>query len=118
MLESLLEKGVKGQDILFIQCARDEQNAIFKQDIDNFVTAHQLHHKTSYENSSKGDYQGYLSQEVIETWLESGNFSSANTQVYFCGPKPFMSALNQHFLELGFDEENINYEVFGPNSAL
>ena len=40
------------------------------------------------------------------------------TAVYLCGPKPFMAAVKQCGLELGFAEESIHYESFGPTTAI
>ncbi|SKV54377.1 3-ketosteroid-9-alpha-hydroxylase reductase subunit [Mycobacteroides abscessus subsp. massiliense] len=34
--------------------------------------------------------------------------------VFVCGPRPFMSAINEDLVSLGIPQEQINHELFGP----
>jgi len=115
MLQEALEQG---DDAMFVQCAKDEDHQIFQQDLAELKAAKDFQHKLCYENSQKGDHQGYLNQQVIAQWLFDSGFNSDNAQIYFCGPKPFMAVLNQFFLNLGFATSDIHYEVFGPTTSL
>lgn len=118
MMEEAIEGGASVDDLLFIQCAKDEDHQIFQQDLVDLKSSHGFNHKKCFENSSAGDHQGYLSKEVIADWTQTLGFSPDNAQVYFCGPKSFMAVLNQFFLELGYGENDIHYEVFGPTTSL
>jgi nitric oxide dioxygenase len=118
MMQEAIISGIEASDILFVQCTRDENHLIFAQDLLALAEKHSFHHKICYENTDKGDYEGYLKQEVLENWTQEAGFSPANSQVYFCGPKPFMAVLNQFFLAMKYDAENIHYEVFGPTTNL
>lgn len=118
MLEEAINSGVNGNDILFIQCAKDKNNQIFKEDLYHLKTENKFHHKVCYENTDEGDYEGYLKQEILEEWTKGLGFSKSNSQVYFCGPKPFMAVLNQFFERMNYASENIHYEVFGPTTSL
>lgn len=118
MMEDAIDAGATPNDLLFVQCTKDAEHQIFQQDLANLKASKGFQHKLCYENSSEGDHQGYLSQEIIASWLAESDFSPTNTQVYFCGPKSFMAVLNQFFTHLGFDASDIHYEVFGPTTNL
>lgn len=119
MMQEAIENGANGEDVLFIQCAKDPEHQIFKCDLANLITANTgLKHKLCYENSSCGDHEGYLSEVILEKWLNESGFNNQNAHVYFCGPKSFMAVLNQFFVRLGFPESHIHYEVFGPTINL
>ncbi|MBL4900070.1 MAG: NO-inducible flavohemoprotein [Colwellia sp.] len=119
MLYEALNKGVKPEDILFIQCQRDEQHQICKQELSLLQKTTGFHYKTSFMDSDSGDHKGFLNVSIINKWLtEYGIETDGDTAVYFCGPKPFMAALKQCCLTLGFSEEAIHYESFGPTTAI
>lgn len=118
MLQESIANGSSGDDLLFIQCAKDPDHQIFKREFSELSANSKLKHKLSYENSDAGDNKGYLSESIINEWLLESGCNNQNTHVYFCGPKPFMAVLNQFFINLGFDENMIHYEVFGPTTKL
>ena len=119
MLYQALASGVPADNILFIQCQRDETNQIFKQELASFQREAGFRYKTSFMDSDSGDNKGYLNASILNKWLTEYEFETdGNTSVYFCGPKPFMSALKQCCLTLGFAEEAIHYESFGPTTAI
>lgn len=64
------------------------------------------------ENDVQGkdyDYEGRIGSDWISKNLPiDGEF-------YFCGPPPFMDAINKSLLELGVSKDNINFESFAPN---
>lgn len=41
-----------------------------------------------------------------------------NSDVYVCGPVPFMKAIIQSLYELGFAEDHVHFEFFGPAVSL
>jgi len=119
ILYDALKKGVQGEDLLFIQCARDQDNIILKEELGELSTTKNFSYKTSLESGEGADHLGYLKEEIVQRWLDENNFSAdGETDIYFCGPKPFMSAVNQLFKGLGFGAEQIHYETFGPSLEL
>ena len=119
ILYDALGKGVKGEDILFIQCHRDQENLILKEELSELALQAKFSYKTSLEVGDSADHLGYLDEVVVQKWLDGNSFNAdGQTNVYFYGPKPFMSAVNQLFKGLGFGAEQIHYETFGPSLEL
>lgn len=63
--------------------------------------------------NSAFDVEGYVTQE----WLEQ-NVAVKDAEFYFCGPVPFMKAINRSLKGLGVKEERIHFEFFGPKGNL
>lgn len=59
------------------------------------------------------DEQGYIDIDVIKRLVPG-----TACDFYLCGPPPFMKSLFSGLLDWGVDEQNINYEFFGPASLL
>jgi nitric oxide dioxygenase len=119
MLYEALGQGIAPESILFIQCQRDEQHQICKDELALLHKVKGFGYKISYMDSDSGDNRGYLNAGILTKWLSENKFdTNGDTAVYFCGPKPFMSALNKCCIGLGFEESNIHYESFGPNAAI
>ncbi len=118
MMQEALNAGVEGKDILFIQCAKDQQHQIFKRDFETLIQENGIQHKLCFDNSDLGDHQGLLNQAVLESWTKELNFDPTSAQVYFCGPLPFMSLLNTLFTHMNYQDSDIHYEVFGPTTSL
>ena len=59
------------------------------------------------------DVEGYVTREWLKenVWMEEADF-------YFCGPVPFMKAINRSLKELGVNESRIHFEFFGPMGNL
>ncbi len=119
MLYDALKSGVRGDDLLFIQCSRDLENIILREELSDLSANEGFSYKTSLEVGEGADHLGYLNKTIVKKWLDEQGFSDdGETDVYFCGPKPFMSAVNQLFKSLGFNTDKINYETFGPSLEL
>jgi nitric oxide dioxygenase len=119
MLYELLGKGVEPRDILFIQCQRDEQHQIFKNELTLLHKATGFNYRLCYQESDNGDYQGRLSFDVLDLWLQSlGMHADEETAIYFCGPKLFMKAMKYCAAALGFTSDRVHYESFGPTTQL
>jgi len=54
----------------------------------------------SHETGSGADHQGYLNPSVLSQWL-----GQPDADVYFCGPTPFMAAVNTTLLGMGDDAD-------------
>ncbi|RUM90300.1 MAG: NO-inducible flavohemoprotein [Thiomicrospira sp.] len=116
LLSMLLQqlKTMDANKITFIQCCRDSEHHLMKKAITNLQQRYGFHYYVVYEVESGADHQGYLTKEVLQKWLPD------NTQpdVYFCGSKPFMSAVNKMCSEIGISEQQRHYEIFGPTTTL
>lgn len=82
MMEEATDGGACVDDLLFIQCAKDEDHQIFHQGLIDLKSNAGFNHKTCFENSSEGDHQGYLSKKVLAEWTQTLGFSPDNSQVY------------------------------------
>ncbi|WP_252272113.1 NO-inducible flavohemoprotein [Pseudomonas subflava] len=118
-LMTMLETAVhSGRPIRFIHCARHAGVQAFTSRVEELAAAHpQLQRFYCLEEQREGDIAhgyGRLSQERLATWLPA----ERDVDVYFLGPKPFMSAVKRSLRELGVPDAQARYEFFGPASAL
>lgn len=79
------------------------------------LSVYYCYEQPSEQDKAVKDYhkEGYISQE----WLES-IISDTDSEFYFCGPTPFMKAINQTLLQMNVPAEHIHYEFFGPKGTL
>lgn len=69
---------------------------------------------TDNDKASKSfDKEGYIDL----TWLQS-IVPTMDASFYFCGPVPFMKAMNRMLREFGAAESDIHFEFFGPTGSL
>lgn len=115
MLAAALESG---RDIHFIHCARHGGVHAFREQIERWVARHpQLRRYFSYSEPRSGDLSdctGFLSDSQLSQWLPQ----ERDIDVYFVGPKPFMSQVKRSLRALGIPEAQCHHEFFGPASAL
>jgi nitric oxide dioxygenase len=100
-------------DLVFVHCCRDKAHHVMEDELRRLSAQHGFSYYVSYETASGADHQGHLDQTVLSQWL-----TQRDAEVYFCGPKPFMAAVNTQLLQLGFGDEQLHYEVFGPSTRL
>ena len=105
-LQAML-KTMENRKASFIQCARNEKVAAFKETIVEKVAALGGTYKAVYS-----DTEGYVTKEQIAALLEEG------TEVYVCGPIAFMEAVISSLVELNVPADKIHYEFFGAAMAL
>lgn len=105
-LQSMLNT-MEGRKASFIQCARNEKVAAFKETIEEKITQLDGTYKAIYSDS-----EGFITKAIIEPFL------TPDSEVYVCGPAPFMEAVIEQLVELGVASEKIHYEFFGPAMAL
>jgi len=113
MLLNLIQQGVPAEKITFIQCCRDSNHHIMKHALEQLASQTGFTYKVAYELSEGADHKGYLTSDTLEKWLPD-----LSADVYFCGPRPFMGALNNMLQTVGFKESQLHHEVFGPNTGL
>ncbi|AWE07584.1 NO-inducible flavohemoprotein [Lysinibacillus sp. 2017] len=100
-------KTMKNRQASFIQCARNERVAAFKETIEEKVAALGGKYKAVYSET-----EGYVTKAQIEEMLVPG------AEVYICGPTTFMESVIQNLVEIGVSSEKIHYEFFGAAMAL
>ncbi|MDC3416965.1 NO-inducible flavohemoprotein [Aquibacillus salsiterrae] len=59
------------------------------------------------------DKEGYIDLPWLKSVIDDNN-----AVFYFCGPTPFMRAINQALTAWGVPEDKINFEFFGPADQL
>jgi len=113
MFKNLAEQTER--EITFIQCALNSSHQAFISEIDSInrdgIKKVRVYDKPT-EKDNLGDnfqYQGYLSLDVL-----SDLNITKDQEFYFCGPTPFMANTLSLLNILGVDENQINYEFFGP----
>ena len=116
MLYEALNKDIEANKILFIQAQNSPDDEIFKSELAHLQAKHGFNYMTQF---SGHDEKNYVDVSKLKAACdEVGIKPENNTAVYFCGPKPFMSAMKQCCLTLGTTEQHIHYETFGPTTAL
>ena len=113
MLLQRIETRRDVSDLVFVHCCKDQDHQVMADELRKLSARHGFKYYVSYETGSGADHQGYLNREVLSQWLQR-----PDADVYFCGPKPFMTALNGQLLDMGYDESQLHYEVFGPSIRL
>lgn len=112
LLHRLQEQG-NGNGVTFIQCCRDAEHHIMQEKLSALSEQYDFDYKVAYETGENADHQGYLNVSVLQGWLKN-----KEADVYFCGPKPFMHALDELLAELGYPKDQRHFEIFGPGSQL
>ena len=115
MLESAL---AQSRPIRFIHCARNAEVHAFREHVDSLAEQHgALERFYCYEEAASTtaspDAVGLLTEAQLADWLPE-----RDVDVYFLGPKPFMTAVRRQLRALGVPDTQVRYEFFGPASAL
>ncbi|WP_432703223.1 NO-inducible flavohemoprotein [Lysinibacillus sphaericus] len=119
-LNAMLQTIENKENVTFLQCARNEHVLAFHEDIQNKMNAlngptglsklfrvfkkdSNAHHKVLYSDNKE-----YINANVLRPLL------TQDTQVYICGPTPFMEAAVNSLHECNIADSQIHYEFFGP----
>lgn len=113
MLLHRIESGADVSGLVFVHCCKDRAHHVMADELRRLSAQHGFRYHVSYEMESGADHQGYLDTDVLSKWL-----TQPDADVYFCGPRPFMAALNSQLLGMGFRNDQLHYEVFGPATRL
>ncbi|MBM6618506.1 NO-inducible flavohemoprotein [Bacillus suaedaesalsae] len=119
MLHTLAEQQPE-REVVFIHAAVNSKVHALREEVAVLAEKPTIQSFVCYESPTEQDRldqnfdkDGYIDKE----WLKS-IISTIEADVYFCGPIPFMKAINESLLDIGFKEENIHFEFFGPKSDL
>ena len=95
--------------VAFLHSARTRKHQAFDvrlKELDS--TLANSAYKTIY--SEEGD--GFITREFLAANVLEGS------DIYVCGPTPFMEAVLSNLYQLGFSEDKVHFEFFGPAQAL
>ncbi|MCQ6279159.1 NO-inducible flavohemoprotein [Bacillus sp. EB600] len=108
------------RDVTFIHAAQNSSVHALRDEVDEISANDKVKAFVFYDSpneddriNKKFDVEGYVTKE----WLKE-NTAINDADFYFCGPQPFMKAINRSLTELGVDEAKIHYEFFGPKGNL
>ncbi|MEF2097264.1 NO-inducible flavohemoprotein [Bacillus sp. CFBP9009] len=120
MLNTIIEKQPQRQ-VTFIHATSNSQTHAFKDHLQQIVNEHQ--HIKSFvvygapteadRTSGHFDKEGYVGLDFLQSIVPS---KEAN--FYFCGPIPFMEAINEALNKWSVSKDRIHYEVFSPLAIL
>ncbi|GHH96785.1 NO-inducible flavohemoprotein [Neobacillus kokaensis] len=106
--------------VIFIHAAQNGNVHALRDEVEELT---KLENVTSYffydspteedRKNNRFDVEGYVTRD----WLDE-KVPTKDADFYFCGPLPFMKAINRSLTELGVQEERIHFEFFGPKAAL
>ncbi len=104
------------RNVYFIHAAMNGKVHAFKDYVKDLTSKHKqaesyvVYQSPDEEDRKAGNYdkEGYLDLEFLQKVLPSKDAS-----FYFCGPPPFMKAVNAALKKWGVPEEYIHYEFFG-----
>ena len=116
LLSILLDQIERGHDMnntTFIHCCQDKDHHVMGEKLRKLSEKSGFRYIVAYERGEEANHIGYLNSSVLGRWL-----GPTNHDVYFCGPTPFMTALHILLSRLGYTEEQLHYEVFGPSIQL
>ena len=106
--------------VTFLHGALNGDHHAFKDEVNSLVEQNehaQCHFKYSSPTEQdrlrgNSDSEGVFTREFIADYL------TAETDVYFCGPKVMMKSVYKALSELGHPMEKMNYEFFGPQEEI
>lgn len=94
--------------VTFLHGSRNKALHPFDNDVRELMsTMEDLTYLTLYSDDNQ-----MLTKEILADKVLS------NSDIYVCGPVPFMKAIIQSLYDLGFEEGHVHYEFFGPSVAL
>ena len=107
-----------GREVRFIHAALNSKVHAFKAHIDQLVAANSsisaLYVYSEPEADCAPHASGFVTADMVAAQLPEDR----DAEVYFLGPKPFMSAMFKITRDLGVPPSQIHYEFFGPTEEL
>ncbi|TWT06833.1 NO-inducible flavohemoprotein [Planococcus sp. CPCC 101016] len=94
-----------GRPTTFLHGARNPLQQAFDEDIQSYaMMMDDARYKTVYSDEPNG----FITREMLEEYVDP------TSDVYVCGPAPFMEIMIRELNGMGIPEEQIHYEFFGP----
>lgn len=120
MLNSIVENQPQ-REVTFIHATENNTTHAFKEHVKGLAESHSnvkslvLYNTPTKEDLDATDFdkQGFVDLDFLQT-----NVPNKDAHFYFCGPIPFLEAVNRALHEWGVAEDHIHYEVFNPIAIL
>ncbi|WML50492.1 NO-inducible flavohemoprotein [Neobacillus sp. PS3-34] len=104
------------RQVVFIHASMNGKVHAFKEHVRELADQHKnvksyvIYQQPTEEDKAAKNYDkdGYITLDWLQQTIQSNN-----AQFYFCGPEPFMKAVNKFLIEWGVPAEDIHYEFFG-----
>lgn len=120
MLNTQLESN-PGRPVYFIHAARNGEVHAMREHVNELARKHgELSVHWIYQDPTAADREAgafHKAGYIDLPWL-SDIVPTRDAEFYFCGPTPFMRAVNGMLKEWGVSESNIHFEFFGPAANL
>lgn len=119
MLKTVVEVQPE-RKVTFIHAAGNSNVHALREEVDTLSSLENVNSFVFYDSPTEEDRENHLFDVegyVTRKWLEK-NVPFKDAEFYFCGPVPFMKAINRSLRDLGVSEEKINFEFFGPMGSL
>lgn len=110
MLHNAVQQGWELEHLVFIHCCRDRAHHAMHDELRALSAEQGFKYYVAYEEGEGADHIGYLDTTILEKWLPF----EGRGDVYFCGPTPFMSGLSILLKRMGYGDDQLHYEIFGP----
>lgn len=118
MLKTAAEKQPE-REVTFIHAAINGHTHALKDEVKKVAEdAMNISTYFVYEKPLEEDFGYDQTGYIDEAWLRKVLPLNREAEYYFCGPVPFMQAINHSLQELNIKKENIHFEFFGPASDL
>lgn len=107
--------------VTFIHAARNGDVHALKEEVNRCaaanpgISAYWCYEQPTTQDKERCEYD--REGRIDLNWLQQ-IVPSKRASFYFCGPVPFMKAINGALREWGVDEADIHYEFFGPSGSL
>ncbi|WP_054025528.1 NO-inducible flavohemoprotein [Bacillus sp. FJAT-28004] len=120
MLNTLTEHDPKRQ-VTFIHSAQNGDVHAMREQVNLLASEHpQVSVYYCYVKPTERDLKEQLFHKegyIDLPWLQS-IITDTDAAFYFCGPTPFMAAINHSLQQIGVADSDIHYEFFGPAASL
>ncbi|WP_160719113.1 NO-inducible flavohemoprotein [Bacillus sp. USDA818B3_A] len=119
MLKTVVEVQPE-RKVTFVHAAANSKVHALRNEVEELSALEQVNSFVFYDSptvedrlNKRFDVEGFITRE----WLQD-HVSTRDADFYFCGPVPFMKAINRALKDLGVNESRIHFEFFGPKGNL
>lgn len=106
--------------VTFIHAAANGKVHALREEVESLTSPENVNSFFFYDSPTEEDRMNHnfdVEGYVTEEWL-ANNLLTEEAEFYFCGPVPFMRAINTSLKNLGVNAERIHFEFFGPKDSL
>ncbi|MBB4826926.1 nitric oxide dioxygenase [Sporosarcina luteola] len=104
-----IAKNTPEREVTFLHSARTRKHQAFDETLRKLNS--ELPNST-YEVLYSEEGDGFITKDFLEKHVIDGS------EIYVCGPTPFMQTIVSHLYALGIPQEKVHFEFFGPAEQL